>query len=76
MTKKKNISEVVSSIPRNVFSGLVVSFIALPLSLGLAMASDAPPISGVIASIVGGVVVSILGVPMSLSLVLEKGLLL
>ncbi len=61
MTKKKNISEAISSIPRNVFSGLVVSFIALPLSLGLAMASDAPPISGVIASIVGGVVVSILG---------------
>ncbi|SFZ90215.1 Sulfate permease, MFS superfamily [Flaviramulus basaltis] len=43
------------------FSGFVVSLIALPLGLGLAMASDAPAISGVIAAIVGGIVVSILG---------------
>ncbi|WP_304232078.1 SulP family inorganic anion transporter [Jiulongibacter sediminis] len=45
----------------NVFSGLVVSLIALPLGLGLALASGAPPVSGVIAAIVGGILVSILG---------------
>jgi len=39
----------------------VVSLIALPLGLGLALASEAPPISGIIAAVVGGVVVSILG---------------
>jgi len=39
----------------------VVSLIALPLGLGLAMASEAPPIAGVITAIVGGVIVSILG---------------
>lgn len=32
----------VQSLPSNIFSGFVVSLIALPLGLGLAMASDAP----------------------------------
>ncbi|MDZ7846225.1 MAG: SulP family inorganic anion transporter [Owenweeksia sp.] len=48
-------------ISNNIFPGFVVSLIALPLSLGLALASGAPPISGVIAAIVGGLVVSLLG---------------
>lgn len=59
--KKNNIKEFFKALPRNIFSGFVVSLIALPLGLGLAMASDAPPISGIIAAVVGGVVVSILG---------------
>ena len=59
--KKKNIQSFFKSLPRNIFSGLVVSLIALPLGLGLAMASEAPAISGIIAAIIGGVVVSILG---------------
>ena len=49
------------SLPKNLFSGFVVSLIALPLGLGLALASEAPPISGIIAAVVGGVVVSLLG---------------
>lgn len=49
------------SLPQNLFSGFVVSLIALPLGLGLAIASDAPPISGIIAAIVGGIVVALLG---------------
>ncbi|MFT4838258.1 MAG: carbonic anhydrase, partial [Nonlabens sp.] len=62
MTKKKtDIKGFFKSLPKNIFSGFVVSLIALPLGLGLAMASDAPPISGVIAAVVGGVLVSILG---------------
>ncbi len=61
MKQKNNIKHAISSIPRNLFSGLVVSLIALPLSLGLAMACDAPPIAGVITSIVGGVIVAVFG---------------
>ncbi len=49
------------SMPKNIFSGFVVSLIALPLGLGLALASEAPPISGIIAAVVGGIVVSLLG---------------
>lgn len=40
-------------------SGLVVFLVALPLCLGIALASGAPLFSGVIAGIVGGLVVAI-----------------
>lgn len=59
--KKNNISLFFKQLPKNIFSGFVVSLIALPLGLGLAMASDAPAIAGVITAIVGGIIVSILG---------------
>ncbi|WCO01696.1 SulP family inorganic anion transporter [Psychroserpens ponticola] len=59
--KKNNISLFFNQLPKNIFSGFVVSLIALPLGLGLAMASDAPAIAGIITAIVGGVIVSILG---------------
>ena len=61
MKKKSTFKTFLSDIPQNLFSGFVVSLIALPLGLGLALASGAPPISGVIAAIVGGTVVSIIG---------------
>ena len=61
MIKKSRGISFLSSLPRNIFSGFVVSLVALPLGLGLAIASEAPPIAGVIASIVGGVICSIFG---------------
>ncbi|GAA3591918.1 SulP family inorganic anion transporter [Flavivirga amylovorans] len=59
--KKNKIKDFLSTLPKNIFSGFVVSLIALPLGLGLAMASEAPPIAGIIAAVVGGIVVSIFG---------------
>lgn len=41
-------------------SGLVVFLVALPLCLGIALASDAPLFSGVIAGIIGGIVIGAL----------------
>lgn len=49
-------------------ASLVVFLVALPLSLGIAIASDAPVLSGLISAIVGGVVAgAIAGSPLQVS---------
>ena len=60
-TKTSHTKTFIQTLPKNLFSGFVVSLIALPLGLGLALASEAPPISGIIAAVVGGMMVAILG---------------
>lgn len=48
-----------SSARADIPAGLVVFLVALPLCLGVALASGAPLLSGIIAGIVGGVVVAL-----------------
>ena len=53
----KQKTSLFSSINRDLPSSIVVLFVALPLCLGIALASGAPLFSGLIAGIVGGTLV-------------------
>lgn len=57
MNRGKNLFQ---SINKDLPAGLVVFLVALPLCLGIALASGAPLFSGIIAGIVGGIVVGML----------------
>lgn len=54
---KKNIK---AELSQNFAPGLVVFLVALPLCLGIALASGAPPLSGIISGIIGGLIVGFL----------------
>ncbi|WP_330082813.1 SulP family inorganic anion transporter [Methylocystis iwaonis] len=56
---RKHLDYYLRYLDHDIPAGLVVFLVALPLCLGIAVASGAPPFSGVIAGIVGGLVVSI-----------------
>jgi carbonic anhydrase len=63
--KKPDLGQILAA---DLPASLVVFLVALPLSLGIALASGAPLMAGVIAAIVGGVVVGIFGgAPMQVS---------
>lgn len=49
-----------SHLAEDLPGGLVVFFVALPLCLGIALASEAPIVSGLIAGVIGGLVVGFL----------------
>lgn len=49
-----------SNLSTDIPAGIVVFFVAVPLCLGIALASGAPLFSGVIAGIVGGILVGII----------------
>ena len=51
--KNNNVSDVWD----DVLAGAVVFLVALPLCIGIALASNAPPLAGVVAGIVSGLIV-------------------
>ena len=57
MSKKINLF---ANLKSDFASGLVVFLVALPLCLGIAMASGAPLFSGIIAGVIGGIVIGYL----------------
>lgn len=53
---------------RDLFASLVVFLVALPLSMGIALASGAPILSGLVSAAIGGIVVGLLaGAPLQVS---------
>lgn len=56
----KKATNLIGGIKENFPSGLVVFLVALPLCLGIALASGAPPLSGVVSGIIGGIIVGYL----------------
>lgn len=47
-----------STLSKNITAGLMVSFIAMPLCIAIAIASQFPPLAGVFTAIIGGIIVS------------------
>ncbi len=56
---KDGLAGLKQSFSSDALSGFIVFLLAMPLSLGIAKASDFPPIYGVVTAIVGGIVVSL-----------------
>lgn len=57
---KDGIEGLKENFSADAISGFIVFLLALPLSLGIAKASEFPPIMGLITAIIGGLVVSLL----------------
>ena len=55
---KEGIQGLKDNFSSDALSGFLVFLLALPLSLGIAKASDFPPIMGLMTAMIGGIVVS------------------
>lgn len=58
-TPKKGIQGLIENWQSDLIAAVSVALIALPLSLGIALAAGAPAMSGIISAIVGGVVTTL-----------------
>lgn len=56
-----------SDLLRDSAAGLTVAMVAIPLSLAIAIASGAPPETGLITAAIGGLLISLLGAAASRS---------
>ncbi len=57
---KENFKDYLKHTSQDLLAGMVVFLVALPLCLGIALASGAPPFGGLIAGVIGGVVIGFL----------------
>ncbi len=55
-----NEHSLLNNLKADIPASIAVALVALPLCLGIAVASNAPPIAGVISGIVGGIIVGII----------------
>ncbi|NIU62814.1 MAG: SulP family inorganic anion transporter [Pseudomonas stutzeri] len=63
-----NAETIKATLPRDLMASVVVFLVALPLCMGIAIASGVPPATGLITGIVGGLVVGWLaGAPLQVS---------
>lgn len=56
----EQLSTLSKTVPRDLIAGLVVFLVALPLCLGVALASNAPLFSGILSGIIGGLLIGAL----------------
>ena len=57
---KDGLAGLKENFSSDAISGFIVFLLALPLSLGIAKASDFPPLMGVLTAIIGGILVSLI----------------
>lgn len=67
-SNRVNKTQVKAALPRELLASVVVFLVALPLCMGIAIASGMPPAKGLITGIIGGIVVGWLaGSPLQVS---------
>ncbi len=63
-----NMTQMKAALPRELLASIVVFLVALPLCMGIAIASGMPPAKGLITGIIGGIVVGFMaGSPLQVS---------